>query len=63
MKYYAVYLRKTDELIVCGNSLQCQKQLKLASVDSFYSMVSKCLKGKNKKYEVLVEEDGDELQP
>ncbi len=61
MKYYAVYLRETDELLASGNSLQCQKQMGLASVNAFYSMISRCLQGKNKKYEVMVEEVNDEL--
>ena len=59
-KTYAVYDKKTDELLVSGNSKFCTRQLGLASVDSFYSLVSNCLSGKNNKYEVLVEEvEGD----
>lgn len=58
-KYYAVYLRETDELLASGTSAEVTKQLKLASVDSFYCLVSRCLKGKNKKYEVLVEDIED----
>lgn len=59
-KYYAVYLRETDELIASGTSAQCQKQMGLASVHSFYSMVSRCKSGKNNKYEIYEEELDEE---
>lgn len=55
-KYYAVYLRETDELLASGTSAEVTKQLKLASVKSFYSMVSRVRSGKNKKYEILIED-------
>lgn len=59
-KTYAVYDKKTDELLVSGDSKFCTRQLGLASVKSFYCLVSRCLSGKNNKYEVLVEEvDGN----
>lgn len=55
-KNYAVYDKKTDELLASGDSKFCTHQLGLASVKSFYCLVSRCLSGKNNKYEVLVEE-------
>lgn len=56
-KTYAVYDRKSDRLLVTGSSKFCTQQLRLSSVASFYCLVSRVLRGKNKKYEVLVEED------
>lgn len=55
-KIYAVYEKKTDKLLATGNSVFCTRQLGLASVDSFYSLVSRVRSGRNNKYEVLVEE-------
>lgn len=56
MKYYAVYLRKNDKLVASGTGKECQKQMGLASLNSFRSLVSKVKSGRNKKYEVLVED-------
>ena len=53
--YYAIYLRKTDELVCCGTSEECAAAMN-RSVDSFYSMVSRVRKGTNRKYEVYQEE-------
>lgn len=55
-KYYAVYLAKTDQLIVSGNSEQCRQKLGMSSLDSFYSMVSRARSGQNRKYEVYIED-------
>lgn len=59
MNYYAVYLAKSDKLVACGTSRECQRQLGLASVKSFYSMVSRVKKGANQKYEIYTEEDAE----
>lgn len=53
--YYSVYLRRTDELICAGTSAECAAALG-RSVDSFYCMVSRVRKGKNRKYEVYQED-------
>lgn len=58
-KYYGIYDSKTDRLLASGTSAECRKQLNLASVKSFYSMVSRVRSGKNKKYDILVEEADD----
>lgn len=58
--FYAVYEKKTDKLLASGDSAFCTEQLGLKSVDSFYSLVSNVKRGKNKKYEILVEEAGEE---
>lgn len=60
-KTYAVYDKKTDRLLASGDSGFCTCQLGLASVDSFYCLVSRVLSGKNNKYEVLVEEAEEDI--
>ena len=55
-KYYAVYRRKTDELICCGSAAECAAAMG-RSTDSFYCMVSRVGKGKNRRYEIYKEND------
>lgn len=54
-KYYTVYLRATDEVIAYGTSRECAKIMG-KSLNCFHSMVSKTKKGKQNKYDVLVED-------
>ena len=63
MKYYTVYLRKTDELVAAGTARDCAKVLN-KSLNGFHSMVSKNLKGIQKKYEIIIldAEDDEELE-
>ncbi len=61
---YSVYDNRTDDpIIIDGTADQCAKALK-RSVNSFYCMVGRVRKGKNKRYTVLQrmadEEDEDE---
>lgn len=51
--YYTIYNKK-DEVIARGNSVQCAMALDL-TLDSFYCMISRVAKGKNKKYKVVKE--------
>lgn len=53
-KYYTVYLRETDEVIAHGTSRECAAIMG-KSLNCFHSMVSKTLKGKHNKYDILVE--------
>lgn len=53
-KYYTIYLRKTDEVIAHGTSRECAEAMG-KKLNCFHSMVSKTLKGKQNKYDVLVE--------
>lgn len=53
--YYTVYLNKTDEIVACGNAEECRKQLGKASIESFYSLVSKNRLGVQRRYTVLEE--------
>jgi len=56
--YYAVYLRKTDELICSGNAAECAAAMG-RSEGSFRSLVSKVCNGLNRKYEVYKEQDSE----
>ena len=50
MKKYRVTLAKNKTVIAYGTSYECVKQMHIASVSSFHSLVSWCQSGKNKKY-------------
>lgn len=55
VRYYAVYLRKTDELVCSGTSRECADALGV-TIKSFYVMVHKALHGKVKKWDIYIEE-------
>ena len=59
MNYYTVYLKKTDEIVVCGTAKECARAMK-KSDNSFYSLVSKTNTGKRNKYIVCIEKLDDE---
>ena len=50
MKKYRVTLAKNKTVIAYGTAYECVKQMHIASVSSFHSLVSRCQSGKNKKY-------------
>ena len=52
--YYALYLRKTDELVCCGSAKECAAILGI-KVNSFYVLVHKILHGTNRKWDVYIE--------
>ena len=54
-KYYALYLRKTDELVCCGTAGECAEALGIQK-HSFYVLAHKALHGKVKKWDVYVED-------
>lgn len=54
-RYYTVYLRKDDSLIVCGTSADCAKFLG-CSKQGFYKMVCNVKKGRNRKYDIMVDD-------
>lgn len=65
---YTVYNNRAKvdlPVIVDGTAQECAKALKMASVNSFYSMVNRVRVGKNKKYTVItrfLDEDEDNLE-
>lgn len=54
-KYYALYLRKTDELVCCGTAQECADALGIQK-HSFYVLAHKALHGKVKKWDVYIED-------
>lgn len=54
LKYYTVYLKKTDEIIASGIAIDCAVQMK-KSLNGFLSMVSKNRKGIQNKYSIISE--------
>ena len=59
MKYYTVYLRKTDEIVAFGTSKECTEKMGLADVEQFYALVSKNRAGLQKRYVIVVDEDDE----
>ena len=59
MKYYTIYLAKTDEIVAFGSAQQCAKQLG-TSLNCVRSLVCRVRQGKTKKYdEIYVEVSND----
>jgi hypothetical protein len=50
MKKYRIKLANDGNVVATGTSYECVKQMRIASVSSFHSLVSRCRSGKNKKY-------------
>lgn len=55
VRYYAVYLRKTDELVCSGTADECAEYFGVAR-HTFYTMVCKVKHNKLKKWDIYVEE-------
>lgn len=54
--YYTVYRAKTDKVVAFGTAKECAKMMDLASVNSFYSLVSRASNGKNRKWNIVKDE-------
>ena len=52
--YYALYLRKTDELYCSGSAQECADELGI-KLHSFYVLVHKILNEKTKKWDIFIE--------
>ena len=50
MKRYRVTSARNGNVLAYGTSYECVKQMHIASVSSFHSLVSRCRSGLNKKY-------------
>ena len=55
MHWYTIYLRKTEEVIASGRGVQCAQALGM-SMGTFWCTVSRCRSGKNRKYEIMIED-------
>lgn len=56
MKYYTVYLKKSDEIVAFGTSEECASQLGFRNRSTFHNIASLSRKGKRKKYEIIVDD-------
>lgn len=63
MNYYEIYGRKTGNLIARGTARECREQLGLASLDSFYALANRSIRGKNKTYTVKKYKGGETDYP
>jgi hypothetical protein len=59
--YYAIYLRKTDELVCSGTARECAEHLGMSKT-TFHAMVCKVRKGITKKWDVYVEPYSESLE-
>lgn len=63
MNYYEVYLAESGALLARGTARECKKQLGCASMDSFYALANRSLRGINKKYTVVIKKGGETDYP
>lgn len=63
MNYYAIYDAQTDVLIAEGTARECRNKLGCASMDTFYALASRSLRGINKTYKVVVKKGGETNYP
>lgn len=63
MNYYEVYLKDSGQLVARGNAKECRRQLGCASLDSFYALVNRSIRGINKKYDVVRKKGGETDYP
>ena len=63
MNYYEIYERVTGELLAHGTARECRRELGCASLDSFYALVGRSLRGVNRKYTVVKKRGGETEYP
>ena len=63
MNYYEIYDKKTGELLAKGTARECRRKLGCASLDSFYAMAGRSIRGINKKYDVIRKKGGETEYP
>lgn len=63
MNYYEVYLAETGRMVARGNARECRKQLGCSSLDTFYALVNRSIRGINKKYTVIKKKGGETDYP
>ena len=63
MNLYEIYEKKTGFLLARGTARECQKKLGCSSVDSFYSLANRSLRGINNKYRVVITKGGNTDYP
>lgn len=63
MNYYEIYDRTSDVLIAKGTAKECQKELRCASIDSFYALANRSRRGINKTYRVVIKKGSETDYP
>lgn len=63
MNLYEVYDKESDILLARGTARECQKKLGCASIDSFYALANRSVRGINKAYRVVITKGGDADYP
>ena len=63
MNYYEIYLADSGVLVAKGTARECKKQLGCASMDSFYVLAARSIRGINKKYTVIRKKGGETDYP
>jgi len=63
LNYYEIYLRETGKLVAKGTARECRKQLGCSSLDSFYALVNRSIRGINKKYHAIKKKGGETDYP
>ena len=63
MNYYEIYDRYSDELLARGTARECRNQLGCASMDSFYALANRSLRGINRNYRVVILKGGQTDYP
>lgn len=59
MNYYEVRDRTTGELLASGTARECKRLLGCSSLDSFYALANRSIRGTNKKYDVIRMKGGE----
>ena len=63
MNYYEIYDNQSGELLARGNARECRKQLGCSSLDTFYALESRALRGLNNKYRIVKMKGGETDYP
>ena len=63
MNYYEIYLADSGVMVAKGTARECKKQLGCASMDSFYALAARSIRGINKKYTVVKKKGGETDYP
>ncbi len=63
MNLYEIYDKESGILLARGNARECKKKLGCSSIDSFYALANRSLRGINKSYKVVITKGGNTYYP
>lgn len=63
MNYFEVYDAKTGKCLAKGNNHECRKALGCSSLETFYALAYRSLRGINKKYKVVIRKGSETAYP